>query len=71
MPEARYVVIGRTHPELARRDGEAYRDGLLAQASRAGLDGSVGFVDGFVTLETIVRWLYASDVYVTPYLDPH
>lgn len=71
VPEARYVVIGRTHPELARRDGEAYRDGLLAQASRAGLDGSVDFVDGFVTLETIVRWLYASDVYVTPYLDPH
>jgi glycosyltransferase involved in cell wall biosynthesis len=71
VPEARYVVIGRTHPELARRSGEVYRDELVEQAARGGLGASVSFVDGFVSLETIVRYLYASDVYVTPYLDPH
>jgi glycosyltransferase involved in cell wall biosynthesis len=71
VPETRYVVIGRTHPELARREGEAYRDALSERAARAGLGASVSFVDGFVSLETIVRYLCATDVYVTPYLDLH
>ncbi len=68
-PQARYVIVGRTHPELARRDGEAYRCQLEADVAERGLSANIGFVDEYVSLDQIVEYLAASDVYVTPYLD--
>lgn len=68
-PEALYVIVGRTHPELARREGEAYRRRLDAEIMRRGLEDHVAFVDEYVDLDTIVAYLAATDVYVTPYLD--
>ena len=69
-PEAIYLVVGKTHPELVRRDGEAYRKRLWQQVQEYGLDSQVAFVDEYLTERQIVDYLLASDVYVTPYLDP-
>jgi glycosyltransferase involved in cell wall biosynthesis len=68
-PKAQYVIVGRTHPELAQRDGEAYRHQLEADVAERGLSANIGFVDEYVSLDQIVEYLAASDVYVTPYLD--
>src|SRR5207248_8437937 len=53
-----------------RRDGEAYRKRLWGLVQDAGLDQHVAFVDEYLTQRQIVNYLLASDVYVTPYLDP-
>lgn len=70
-PNALYLVIGQTHPEVRRRFGESYRDGLKRAVAESGLEGHVAFVDEYLTQDAIVEYLTASDVYVTPYLDPN
>jgi glycosyltransferase involved in cell wall biosynthesis len=67
IPNALYVILGATHPELLRREGEAYRDGLVARAAELGVADHVRFQDRFVTQAELGRWLQAADVFVTPY----
>ncbi len=68
-PDAVYVVLGATHPNLVRDQGEAYRHGLMAQAKSLGISESVIFLDRFVDQETLLRFISMCDVYVTPYLN--
>jgi glycosyltransferase involved in cell wall biosynthesis len=69
-PRALYLVIGQTHPELLKRQGEAYRNSLVEVARRIGVTEQLRFVNEYLTQREIVEYLLASDVYVTPYLDP-
>jgi len=66
-PAARYVVLGATHPELLRREGEAYRGKLIRLAAALGVSRSVRFVDRYVTRTELGSWLMAADIFVTPY----
>jgi len=66
-PEVLYVIVGATHPDLIRSEGEAYRHGLLARVQAHGLGDHVRFVDRFVGRVELTRWLEAADVFVTPY----
>jgi glycosyltransferase involved in cell wall biosynthesis len=66
-PTALYVLVGATHPDLLRTEGEAYRERLIAQVQRLGMAGHVRFVDRFVGRVELTRWLEAADVFVTPY----
>lgn len=70
-PDALYVILGKTHPELIRREGEGYRAGLRDLVRAHGLEDHVMFVDEYLDQSTLVDYLVASDVYVTPYLDPN
>ena len=69
-PAALYLVAGQTHPELRRHDGETYRNHLVATVKRLGLENNVSFIDEYMAQRDIIELLLASDVYVTPYLDP-
>jgi glycosyltransferase involved in cell wall biosynthesis len=66
-PAARYVVLGATHPELLRREGEAYRARLMRLADALGVATNVLFVDRYVTRTELGTWLKAADIFVTPY----
>ena len=66
-PTVCYVVVGATHPDLLRHEGEAYREALEARVRALGLDDNVRFVDRFVGRVELTRWLEAADVFVTPY----
>jgi glycosyltransferase involved in cell wall biosynthesis len=66
-PSACYVIVGATHPDLIRTEGEAYRDGLEAHVQRLGLGDHVRFVDRFVGRVELTRWLEAADAFITPY----
>ena len=66
-PTVLYAVVGETHPDLVRTEGEAYRDGLVADVARLGLQDHVRFVDRYVGRVELTRWLEAADVFVTPY----
>ncbi|MGO9205208.1 MAG: glycosyltransferase family 4 protein [Candidatus Limnocylindrales bacterium] len=67
VPDALYVILGVTHPELLLREGEAYRESLVARASELGVGDHVRFVNRFVTQAELGRWLQAADLFVTPY----
>jgi glycosyltransferase involved in cell wall biosynthesis len=67
-PDAVYLILGATHPNLVRREGEAYRDGLAAQAASLGVAGHVVMLDRFVDRPTLLDMISMSDVYVTPYV---
>ena len=66
-PSALYVVVGATHPDLLRTEGETYRQTLVAKVRRLGMEKHVRFIDRFVGRVELTRWLQAADVFVTPY----
>ena len=68
-PAAVYVVLGATHPNLVRNQGEVYRESLVARARARGVENHVVFLDRFVDLETLLDFISMCDVYVTPYLN--
>ena len=68
-PDAVYVVLGATHPNLVRDQGEAYRESLVERARKAGVEDHVVFLDQFVDQKTLLDFISMCDVYVTPYLN--
>jgi glycosyltransferase involved in cell wall biosynthesis len=66
-PDTCYVILGATHPELRRHEGEAYRLGLQQLVRERQLEGHVRFIDAYVDLAMLGRWLQAADIFVTPY----
>jgi len=67
--DALYLIVGQTHPELLKREGERYRNELVAEIERRGMTEHARFVNQYLTQREIVDYLLATDVYVTPYLD--
>jgi glycosyltransferase involved in cell wall biosynthesis len=68
-PDAVYVVLGATHPNLVRDQGEAYRESLVARVRQLGIEEHVVFLDQFVDRATLLGFISMCDVYVTPYLN--
>src|SRR5437868_6194769 len=67
--DAAYVVLGATHPNLVRDQGEAYRESLVARVRTVGVEDHVVFLDRFVDQATLLEFISMCDVYVTPYLN--
>ncbi|HOP80490.1 MAG TPA: glycosyltransferase, partial [Armatimonadota bacterium] len=68
-PNVLYLVLGETHPGVRAWEGETYRNDLLELVRRLNLENHVRFNNRFLTLTELVRYLCATDVYVTPYLN--
>jgi glycosyltransferase involved in cell wall biosynthesis len=69
-PDAVYIVLGATHPHIIERHGETYRLMLEDRAKRLGVDGNVIFHNRFVSQSELSEFLAATDIYITPYLNP-
>jgi glycosyltransferase involved in cell wall biosynthesis len=69
-PELVYVVLGATHPNLMREQGESYRLSLERLAADLDVDQHVVFYNRFVEIEELKEFIGASDIYITPYLNP-
>jgi glycosyltransferase involved in cell wall biosynthesis len=67
-PNTVYVVLGATHPNVIREDGESYRLSLQRLARGRGVEQSVIFHDRFVSSEELNEFIGAADIYLTPYL---
>ncbi len=67
-PDMVYIVLGQTHPNLLREEGEAYRLSLERLAKQLGVQKHVVFFNRFVELDELMRFIGAADIYLTPYL---
>ena len=68
-PSVVYIVLGMTHPNVLKRDGESYRFGLQRLVKDLGLEDHVIFHNRFVDDQELHNFLCAADIYVTPYLN--
>lgn len=69
-PQVVYIVLGVTHPHVKRHEGEFYRLQLERLARTLGVESNLLFYDRFVSLEELIEFIGAADIYVTPYLNP-
>ncbi len=67
-PNILYLVIGETHPEVRKIEGETYRMNLIKLVEKLGLKNHVRFHNRFLTKRELIKYLQATDVYITPYL---
>jgi glycosyltransferase involved in cell wall biosynthesis len=69
-PDTVYIVLGATHPHVIEHEGEAYRLMLEARGQQLGVAASMIFHNRFVTQDELTEFLSATDIYITPYLQP-
>ncbi len=70
IPNFVYLIVGETHPEVKLREGEKYRQKLQKLVKELKLGEHVRFINRYVSLDKLIEYVAASDIYVTPYLDP-
>ena len=68
-PDLVYIVVGATHPHVIQHEGETYRLSLQWLAQQKGVESNVIFYNRFVSLEELVEFISAADIYITPYLN--
>lgn len=69
-PEVLYLILGETHPVVRRREGESYREELQELVRSYGLQYNVQLIDKYLDYDELVSYLQATDIYLTPYLNP-
>ena len=70
-PRLIYLIIGETHPEVRKNEGEKYRNELTRLVSELGLEEHVRFTNRFITKRELIKFLQATDIYLTPYISPN
>lgn len=65
-----FLIIGKTHPNVIRKEGDSYRDSLHEIVNQKKLGKFVRFINRYLTLRELIFYLQATDIYVTPYLEP-
>jgi glycosyltransferase involved in cell wall biosynthesis len=66
-PTALYLILGQTHPVIKKREGEWYREQLVAQVKSLGLEDNIRFIDRYLDLQQLIDYLMVTDIYITPY----
>ncbi len=69
-PEVMYLIIGATHPVVRKTEGEQYRRMLRRKVREYGLVEHVKFVNQYLTLNQLILFLRATNIYLAPQLDP-
>jgi len=68
-PDVLYLIMGETHPQIRKVEGEGYRAELVALARALGVSRHVRFLNQYLEQKTLIRYLQATDIYLTPYHD--
>lgn len=68
-PNVIYIVLGKTHPNVLRHSGEEYRIFLMRMVKKLELDDHVVFLNEFIEVAELFKYLSATDIYITPYLN--
>jgi glycosyltransferase involved in cell wall biosynthesis len=70
-PRIIYLIIGETHPEVRKTEGENYRKKLMRLVEELHLEKHVRFHNRFLSKRELIKYLQATDVYLTPYISPN
>jgi len=70
-PDVVYLVIGATHPSVLKKEGEAYRQSLINKTRALGLEKHVVFINKYVELPELLKYIQATDIYLAVPLDPN
>ena len=62
-----YRIVGETHPRVLERDGEAYRESLVALTHDLDLTGSVSFDGRYLSGPALRQVVREADVILLPY----
>lgn len=69
-PEVIYLIVGATHPVVRKAFGEQYRRLLRRKVREYKLAEHVKFVNQYLTLNQLILFLRATNIYLAPQLDP-
>lgn len=67
-PDAVYQILGRPHP--ASIQAKEFYKKIEQRVKELGLENSILFVNKYLSIEEIIKYLQATDIYITPYLVP-
>ena len=70
-PNVLYLILGQTHPVVRKQEGEKYRNFLEAKVKELGLKNNVKFYNKYLKLSGIIRYLKASDIYISSSINPN
>ena len=70
IPNIKLLIVGETHPIVKLQEGEVYRNKLEALVRALNLSSYVYFKNEYISLDQLRLYLAASDICITPYLDP-
>lgn len=70
-PDAHYLLLGETHPEVRKQEGESYREALQQRVDELGIGDRVRFENHYMKDDEVVAYLEATDIYLSPSLDPN
>ena len=65
-PNLIYLIIGETHPQVRKNEGESYRNKLIKLVRKLNLEEHVRFQNRFLTKRELIKFLQATDIYITP-----
>jgi glycosyltransferase involved in cell wall biosynthesis len=63
-----YLIVGETHPNVVKNEGENYRARLKELITNLQLEQNVKFVDRYLTNRNLILHFLATDICVMPYL---
>ncbi|MNF24987.1 Spore coat protein SA [compost metagenome] len=70
-PEVIYLIIGKTHPEVVKNEGEKYRSKLTKIVQELHLENNVIFIDEYLELKELLEYLTVSEIYLFSSKDPN
>jgi len=71
IPEVVFLVIGKTHPEVIKEEGEKYRNHLETIVIQSHLENHVKFINSFLDLPDLLEYLQLTDIYLFTTNDPN
>lgn len=63
-PETLFLIIGKTHPTVVKREGEIYRDSLHALIAELHLERHVRFINKYLPLSELLEYLQITEIYL-------
>jgi glycosyltransferase involved in cell wall biosynthesis len=69
-PNVLYLIIGKTHPEVVKKEGEIYRDSLQKKVKELKIENNVLFINKYLSLDVLLEYLHRTDLYFFTSKDP-
>ena len=70
-PEVVFLIIGKTHPEVVKNEGEIYRHSLEQKVVDYHLEDNVIFINKYMALPNLLEYLQLTDIYLFTTNDPN